>query len=47
MKEIKVELDEALGLWVVKKGKWRVGNKVFRDKKQAENFKKEIEKGKK
>lgn len=47
VKELRLEQDQSSGLWVVKKGKWRVGQYAFSDKKKAEEYLKQLEKGKK
>jgi hypothetical protein len=47
VKELRVELDSNTGVWVVKKGKWRVGQSFFKDKKKAEDYLKQLQKEKK
>jgi len=47
VKQLRLEFCESLKCWVVKNGKWRVGNNVFKDKNKAEKFLKELERNKK
>jgi len=44
VKELRLEQDQSSGLWIIKKGKWRVGQYVFSDKKKAENHLQELKK---